>query len=923
MKDRLIDYIDFEKVNILLEGFYQSTGFVTAILDLDGNILSKSGWRQICTDFHRINKVTSERCTVSDTTLAGQLIKGEKYHCYRCLNGLIDVAVPIVIEGKHIANLFSGQFFFEAPDINFFKKQAAEFGFNSNDYIEALQKVPVISEENVKTIMDFLLNMTMLISEMTLQRIELTRLNETVSESEETYRMLYDSLTDAVFTSELNDDKTFGKFIHVNEIACKWLGYSHDELLLLTPSEIITEKSRDTLILNKDSIINHQKVVLEVECVAKDCSITPVEVNITAGVFKGKTLIHAIARDITDRKKAEKELMERGAIISSAVEYLPVIFYVIDNEGIFQLSVGAGLKSLGLKSNQVVGISVFDLYKDYPVILDAIKKAMENQPASFESVVNGAYHYNFLTPSPDIGIIGVAIDITELKQTFRKLEQSRADYIKLFEDHLAVKLLIDPETGQIIDSNNAAARYYGWTREQLRTMNVSQINSTSEAQIKAVLQKANENTGAFFEFIHKLANGSLRNVEVYATKINFDGRQVLHSIIHDVTERKKAQEELVIAKEKAEESDRLKTSFLQNMSHEIRTPMNAIMGFSELLFDIADDKERLREFTDIISMRCDDLLTIINDILDISKIESGQAPVNMEDTNLSDLFYELSAFFNEYRKRFNKQHIEFSLVALNNQADNHIYTDKTKLKQIFINLISNAFKFTDQGKIAGGCRFVENNKILFYVTDTGPGIPADKHQFIFDRFTQINYQGKENIGGTGLGLSIVKALVKMLDGEIHLESEPGKGSTFSFTIPYHKSESHVISPEVIARNDKFDFSGKKVLLVEDDKFNAIYLTKVLTDTGITISLAGSGKDAIDLAIAQDFDLILMDIRLPDMSGYDAIKIIKEKKQSTKFVAQTAFASTGEQNKALSAGCIDYLGKPIRKEALLSVLKRFL
>ena len=159
MKTRILDYIDFDKVSTLLEGFNVSTGFVTAILDLDGNILTKSGWRQICTEFHRLNPETSKKCILSDTVLAGKMAEGEKYHFYECLNGLIDVAAPIVIRGEHIANLFSGQFFFEKPDISFFRKQAMMYGFNEKEYLKALNNVPVVSKEKVLAVMDFLLNM--------------------------------------------------------------------------------------------------------------------------------------------------------------------------------------------------------------------------------------------------------------------------------------------------------------------------------------------------------------------------------------------------------------------------------------------------------------------------------------------------------------------------------------------------------------------------------------------------------------------------------------------------------------------------------------------------------------------------------------------------------------------------------------------
>ncbi len=225
MKANVLDLIDFEKVDALLEGFNKSTGFVTAILDLEGNVLSKSGWRQICTEFHRVNPETSRKCTVSDTELAGRLAEGEKYHFYKCLNGLVDVAVPIVIREEHIANLFSGQFFFEEPDHLFFKKQAEKYRFDESIYLKALRDVPVISEEKVKTAMEFLLKMTHLISEMTFQKLEQMELNEELRKSEERWQ----------FAIEGNGDGLWDWNVQTNELylSKQWkamLGYEDIEI---------------------------------------------------------------------------------------------------------------------------------------------------------------------------------------------------------------------------------------------------------------------------------------------------------------------------------------------------------------------------------------------------------------------------------------------------------------------------------------------------------------------------------------------------------------------------------------------------------------------------------------------------------------------------------------------------------------------
>lgn len=381
--------------------------------------------------------------------------------------------------------------------------------------------------------------------------------------------------------------------------------------------------------------------------------------------------------------------------------------------------------------------------------------------------------------------------------------------------------------------------------------------------------------------------------------------------------------EYIAAKEKAEESDRLKTAFLQNMSHEIRTPMNAIMGFSGLLVENAQDITKLKQFTAIINQRCNDLLDIINDILDISKIESGQLPVHIEECNLSFLFKDLTSFFYEYQNRLNKQHIKFSLSIHCGTSENIIFIDQGKLKQIFINLISNAFKFTDEGVIEGGCKLDKNNNLIFYVSDTGIGIPIDKQEAVFERFYQIHEGSKFNVGGTGLGLYIVKGLVNLLGGKILLESLPGKGSTFSFTIPYTSAKQIHHKTLVAEKSYKNNLANKTILIVEDDLYNAEYLKELLSNNNLNIFYAKNGKEAIEISISQPIDLVLMDIRLPDINGYEATLQIKQHKPDLKIIAQTAYAAEGEKQKALNAGCIDYISKPTMQEALLTMLNKHL
>jgi signal transduction histidine kinase len=397
--------------------------------------------------------------------------------------------------------------------------------------------------------------------------------------------------------------------------------------------------------------------------------------------------------------------------------------------------------------------------------------------------------------------------------------------------------------------------------------------------------------------------------------------QINSDLLKEIKQRKKTEKELIIAKQKAEESYRLKTAFLQNMSHEIRTPMNAIMGFSDLLVNSFDNKVKFKKYSEIIGQRCNDLLAIINDILDIAKIESMQLSINNNEFYLSELFDELSSFFSEYQKRIGKEHITLNIKTLCDQSENVIITDMVKLKQIFVNLITNAFKFTNSGSIEVGCKYDKNNKLVFYVSDTGIGIPVDKQKLVFERFVQLQQDSKKIIGGTGLGLSIVKGLLDLLGGEIFLESEPNKGSTFSFTIPFKTEKSKQQEQVVIETFNNKNFINKTILIVEDDIYNSEYLTEILSGIGLNIIQAENGKGAIKIAISQPVDLVLMDVRLPDINGYDATLQIRKHKPHLKIVAQTAYVSLNEKQKALDAGCIDYISKPIQKNSLLALLNK--
>ncbi|MEA3443774.1 MAG: ATP-binding protein, partial [Bacteroidota bacterium] len=380
------------------------------------------------------------------------------------------------------------------------------------------------------------------------------------------------------------------------------------------------------------------------------------------------------------------------------------------------------------------------------------------------------------------------------------------------------------------------------------------------------------------------------------------------------------EERLIHSKEKAEESDRLKSAFLANMSHEIRTPMNSILGFSDLLSHYPMDKEQKKYITHIKESGVL-LLNLINDIIDLSKIEAGQLSLNIQTFSVKKLLEDLFVSFDEHIKRSEKTRLRIVLATI--EQDYFIQSDLLRLKQILSNFISNAIKYSKKGIITIGVEKSNKNIFRFYVKDTGIGIPSNKLDSIFERFHKID--NTEILGGgTGLGLSICKSLAEGLKGNINVKSELGIGSVFSIDLPYVQSST--TQHEIIADKNTLlsDFSNKTILIVEDDESSYFYFASTLKTTGANIIWVMDGFKAIEICKNNfSVDLILMDIRLPKLSGYAATKEIKAMHPNLPIIAQTAYAMPGEKQKCFDAGCDDYLTKPILPNDLIMSIAGFI
>jgi len=395
--------------------------------------------------------------------------------------------------------------------------------------------------------------------------------------------------------------------------------------------------------------------------------------------------------------------------------------------------------------------------------------------------------------------------------------------------------------------------------------------------------------------------------------------------IHDITDRKQSEQELTKAKERAEESDRLKSAFLANMSHEIRTPMNGILGFAELLKIPDLTGEQQQQYIGLIKKSGDRMLNIINDIVDISKIEAGQVKVSLSQTNINT---QTGFIYNFFEPSAEKKGIQ--LLCKNSLTDENanILTDREKVYAILTNLVKNAVKYTEQGFIEFGYSIVPNEAqekyLQFYVKDTGIGIPHNRQQAIFDRFVQADIADTRAFQGAGLGLSISKAYVEMLGGKLWVESKEGAGSTFYFTIPCNnvsKAEIETITDLTQSVTPK-SITGLTTLIVEDDETSAMLVKFIVKSYSKEVHQANTGIQAVDACRNHPgIDLILMDIKMAEMDGYEATREIRKFNKKVVIIAQTAFGLAGDREKALEAGCNDYISKPLSVAMLKELIEK--
>ncbi|MBN1251666.1 MAG: PAS domain S-box protein [Bacteroidales bacterium] len=649
-----------------------------------------------------------------------------------------------------------------------------------------------------------------------------------------------------------------------------------------------------------------------------------------------------IMQDISERVLAEENLRKSEETYRNIFNSSSECIFIHDAETGVIVDVNKSIQKMyGYNEKEIIGLTIENLsagFEPYRIkdAAEYIAKTINEGDQSFDWMAkrkDGTIFWTGvnLTYQEIAGIkrvVATVRDISSRKESENNLIESE-DRLKSLSNATFEAITISVNS-EIIDVNDTAMKLFGFTYEEF--IGGSVLMFVAENYKEKVTKKMLDGYEKPYEFVAVKKDGTNFEVQVQGKNTIYKGQKARVTAIRDITSLKAIEKELVKAKIKAEESDRLKSAFLANMSHEIRTPMNGIIGFSELLGtpDISGDQRE--KYIDVIRQSSNQLLHIIDDILDISKIEVGEVKIVKGDFNANVLINDMKHIFDNEIIRRNLKVKLISKTGLRD-VDAIIDSDQYRIRQVFTNLINNAIKFTKEGEIEIGYTLITPNKkqtmpeladikenmLLFYVKDTGLGIVKEKQKLIFDRFRQSDESHSREYGGTGLGLSISKGLIEILDGNIWLVSESGIGSTFYFTLPYtHKNISELNYLEETKIIKITELKNLHILIVEDDEMNLFYLKEIFSSVGAKITHAKNGRDALALTLKHsDIDIILMDIQMPVMDGFEATKQIKKLKSKLPIIAQTAHAMVDDKYKALEAGCDDYISKPINKEELIA------
>jgi PAS domain S-box-containing protein len=564
-----------------------------------------------------------------------------------------------------------------------------------------------------------------------------------------------------------------------------------------------------------------------------------------------------------------------------------------------------------------------------------VLSSMEDRDLARKMIHEGAQDYICKVDLSRELLIRTIYNAIERKKTEENLKATEAKNSKIIEASLDCIISID-ENGLITEFNPAAERTFGYSRNEVMGLEMALIivpenlRAAHRNGLKQFLRTGyGPALGKRLEMTAMRRNGSEFPVEVSIVALPLNDRQIFTGFIRDITEQKRASDEIKIAKEAAEVANRAKSSFLANMSHEIRTPLGIVLGYTDLLATTDLNTIDKNNFIAAIKRNGELLSKIINDILDLSKVEAGKLELLHQEVSMTEILADTESLL---KLQANEKGISLQ-VSMDDQVPPTINTDLMRLRQILVNIIGNAIKFTDKGIVAVNISTtpsLEANRSTLVITvkDSGRGISPPQAQRLFTPFTQADVSTTRKFGGTGLGLVLAKRLAQLLGGDVELsESELGKGSIFKVTIDAGLNQSHQIKSaftKTDAIGDKLSqrIDGMRILLTEDSKDNQLIVSRLLTTAGAKVDIVENGKEAIDRLEVSQYDLVLMDIQMPIMDGYEATTLLRSRGFKTPILALTAHALEEERQHCLNSGFSEHISKPIERKSLIEKISQF-
>jgi PAS domain S-box-containing protein len=713
-------------------------------------------------------------------------------------------------------------------------------------------------------------------------------------------------------------------------------GYTREELITMEIWQLIHPESLKEL-NRKDtpSYKNGTSFRAELKIITKSLEKKWVDFSTRSIKFDNQPYMLATAIDITEKKKYEQQLIEaeeRYSLILMASNDGIFDYNIADNElylspqwkemlGYFDDELGGNLIewiNLIDPDDRMEVNNLLEKLKNGTTTSATIEYRMYCRDGSFKWVwASFSVIFNLDTPHR---ILGTHSDITERKTTEEMLKESEFRYKSLFSKNSAVMLITDPETGKIQDINQAAVNYYGYDRASLMRMNISDISILSKDLMQKENIQAEKEKRSFRYSQHRLADGNIRDVEIYSSKIPVKSGIMEYSIIFDITERKKIEKELQKAKETAEEAFRTKSYFISNVSHEIRTPLNAIVGLTDLIIQDENLTTALLENIKSIKYSSDHLLNVINDVLDFSKLEAGRVQIETTEFDVHNLVKETAQTIN-FRAKEKDITVNISVGA---DVPRILIGDPSRLRQILLNLLGNAIKFTIEGHIDIDVKPINESEdkidLRFSISDTGIGIPESKLEKIFESFSQAETDTSRKFGGTGLGLTICRKLVELQGGTMGVKSLEGMGSTFWFDLTYEISQRAYMPDKTRGTATMKNLRGIKILLVEDDKMNQFVMSQIMKKWLAQIDIVNNGIQAIQKLEQKKYNLVLMDLHMPELNGYETTKVIRNPDSNVQdhdvpIIALTADVSIETRERVEQSGMNDFITKPSSQDEM--------